>query len=351
MNFLRDQPEKKNLIKRKTKSEQINKKDNNIPGVQGNELVIHPIKKFINFKEDKSKLNLIKMHKRALKLNEIVKNLKRKVEILEGKYDFLEYCNKEFGENNINIMNKLQNILEKKNSLENFFTFLITNFFPNLKLVDNTLPEPIDNKSTGQNINNNNQISDLRNNEIISQIYKLFYLNENNNNLSGNNININNINNNKIISNNNSIISNNKKNNNILNIISNEENKNFIYNKNKINQIIKQIVDTEQSNTEAKEINTYNKILDFQKKYFTDLEEQNTDNYINLSKESQSIIENNSIKSESNFKNDKDIMNVSSNNISLEVSDKSDNLNNKKLYKDNNKDNEGSISDGSKDLL
>ena len=76
------------------------------------------------------------MHKKALKLAEIVNRLKKKVEILEGKYDFLEYCNKEFGQNNINIMNKLQKILEKKNNLENFFTFLITNFFPNLKLVD-----------------------------------------------------------------------------------------------------------------------------------------------------------------------------------------------------------------------
>ena len=283
------------------------------------------------------------MHKKALKLAEIVNSLKKKVEILEGKYDFLEYCNKEFGQNNINIMNKLQKILEKKNNLENFFTFLITNFFPNLKLVDKTLPEPLE-KNISQNGNNNTQITDLRNNEIISQIYKIFNLNENNNNLQ-----MNNINNNKIISNSNNIISNNlitnnKKNSNILNIINNDENNNYMFNKNKINQIMDQIVDNDQSNTEAKEINTYNNIIDFQKKYFSDLEEQNANNYLN-NKENQSLFENSSIKSESNFKNDKDIMNVSSNNISIEGSD------NKSINKKNYKENEGSISDGAKDLL
>ena len=134
------------------------------------------------------------------------------------------------------------------------------------------------------------------------------------------------------------------KNSNILNIINNDENNNYMFNKNKINQIMDQIVDNEQSNTEAKEINTYNNIIDFQKKYFSDLEEQNANNYLN-NKENQSLFENSSIKSESNFKNDKDIMNVSSNNISIEGSD------NKSIKKKNYKENEGSISDGAKDLL
>ena len=44
------------------------------------------------------------MYKKVLKLSEIVSNLRKKVEILEGKYDFLDYCNHEFGENNKNIM-------------------------------------------------------------------------------------------------------------------------------------------------------------------------------------------------------------------------------------------------------
>jgi len=98
INFLKDQPERINLIKRKTKNENLEKKGQIQGGVQGNELVVHPLRKFINFKEDKTKLNLGKMYKKALKLKQIVGTLRKKVQILEGKYDFLEYCNKEFGE-------------------------------------------------------------------------------------------------------------------------------------------------------------------------------------------------------------------------------------------------------------
>ena len=353
MNFLRDQPDKINLIKRKTKNENMVKKGQ-IQGVQGNELVVHPYRKFINFEEDKTKLNLGKMYKKATKLAEIVSNLRKKIEVLEGKYDFLEYCNKEFGENNKNIMNKLQKILEKKYSLENFFSLLMNNFFPNLKIVDNTLPVPSD-KNNNQ-LQNNNQLSDMRNKEIISQLYKIFNLNDNNTNNTFNNNNIsgNNKNNNVIINNNltgNNIIPNLKKNNNILNGIniinnSNEDNtNNIIYNKNKINQIMEQIVDNEQLSTESREIKTYNKIIDFQKQYFKDLEEQNTNNYLNMSKDSQNIQENNSIKSDNDLKNDKDILNVTSNNDSLNKS-KNNILKEKSL-----KDSEGTISDGAKDLL
>ena len=39
-------------------------------------------------------------------------------------------------------MNKLQKILDKKKTLENLFFYMIRNFFPNIKLVDNSLPDP-----------------------------------------------------------------------------------------------------------------------------------------------------------------------------------------------------------------
>ena len=86
VNFLRDNPEKINLIKRKTKTENTPKKPLNIHfnGIKGNELVIHSPRKFLNFKNnDKKKLNLNKMYKKALKLSDIVSNLRKKVEILE----------------------------------------------------------------------------------------------------------------------------------------------------------------------------------------------------------------------------------------------------------------------------
>ena len=119
------------------------------------------------------------MYKKAIKLADIVSVLRKKVQILEGKYDFLEYCNKEFGENNKNIVGKLQKILEKKHTLESIFTLLVNNFFPSLKLVDNSLPLP--SPSEQNKSQQNNQISEVRNNEMISQLYKMFNLNDNNN--------------------------------------------------------------------------------------------------------------------------------------------------------------------------
>ena len=323
INFLKDQPERINLIKRKTKNENLEKKGQIQGGVQGNELVVHPLRKFINFKEDKTKLNLGKMYKKALKLKQIVGTLRKKVQILEGKYDFLEYCNKEFGENNINIVGKLQKILDKKHTLESFFTLLVQNFFPTIKLVDTSLPEP----SEQNQIQPNNQISEKRNNEIISQLYKVFNLNDNN--MGNNTNNIQNNNQNGIISNNNIV----------------QNNKNIICNKNQINQLMEQMVDSEKESTETREINTYNKIIDFQKQYFKDLEEQNSKNYLNMSNDSQLIQENNSIKSLNSLNNDKDILNVSSNNNLLNL-DKKNFLNKKTL-----RDSEGTLSDGSKDLL
>ena len=331
VNFLKDQPEKINLIKRKTKNENLEKKGQ-IQGVQGNELVVHPLRKFINFKEDKTKLNLGKMYKKALKLKQIVRTLRKKVQILEGKYDFLEYCNKEFGENNKNIIGKLQKILEKKHSLESFFTLLVKNFFPNMK-------------SDQSQVQPNNQISEFRNNDIISQLYNVINLKEDN--MGKNNNNISNNNQNGIIPNNN-IIQNNKKNNNILNginIINNSDDKNIICNKNQINQLMEQIVDGEQESTESREIKTYNKIIDFQKQYFKDLEEQNSKNYLNISSDSQIMQENNSIKSFNSLKNDKDILNVSSSNNSLNLDKK------KFLNKKTMRDSDGTLSDGAKDLL
>ena len=262
-------------------------KINNIPlkELKGNELVVHSPRKFLNFKNDtKTKLNLNKMYKKAVKLSQIVSNLRRKVEILEGKYDFLEYCNYTFGRNNKDIINKLQKILDKKKSLENLFFYMIRNFFPNMKAVENTLP----NTSPTTSIQTNNQINDLRNNEIISQIYKIFNLSDSNlstNNISGNN--------------------------------------NFIGNN--------------------------NKIIDFQKKYFNDLDDQNNTNIKSVSFDYKDSQDNNSINISENdkIKNDKDILNVTSNNNSIDNKNKSNQFLNKKTARDI----DNSISDGSKDLL
>ena len=282
------------------------------------------------------------MHKKILKLSEIVSNLRKKVEILEGKYDFLEYCNHEFGENNKSIMNKLQKILDKKKNLENLFFYMIRNFFPNIKLVENSLPD----SSLRSSIQANNQITDLRNNEIISQIYKIFNLSDNNlnnNNISGNNSN-------NIKSNNNIINSSFTNNNNILNNINikNNNDENLIYNKTRIAQLMDQLIDKEQSNIEAREINTYNKIKDFQKKYFIDLDEQITNKNTNNSfdnKGNDLVDQDNNNSTNNLLKNDKDLLTVTSNNNSTEVK------NNQFLSKKTARDADNTISDGSKDLL
>ena len=59
VNFLKNDPEKIHLIKRKTKNENVPNKvlKDNFPGIKGNELVVHQPRKFLNFKnDDKSKL-------------------------------------------------------------------------------------------------------------------------------------------------------------------------------------------------------------------------------------------------------------------------------------------------------
>ena len=356
VNFLKNNPERIHLIKRKTKSDSIPNKvlKDQFQGIKGNELVVHSPRKFLNFKnDDKSKLNLNKMYKKAMKLSEIVSKLKKKVESLEGKYEFLEYCNNEFGENNKSIMNKLQKILDKKKTLENLFFYMIRNFFPNIKLVDNSLPDP----SLQSSIQANNQISDLRNNEIISQIYKIFNLGDNNltNNNNSNNISENNRNSSSNIITNNNLISNSLTNNNILNNINikNNNDDNFNYNKSSIVQLMDQIIDKDQSTIESREINTYNKIRDFQKKYFLDLDELNADKSKNssfdMNKKDQFNIDedNNSINALQNDinKKDKDLLTVTSNNNSTEIK------NNQYLNKKTARDAENTISDGSKDLL
>ena len=239
-------------------------------------------------------------------------------------------------------MNKLQKILDKKKNLENLFFYMIRNFFPNIKLVENSLPD----SSLRSSIQTNNQITDLRNNEIISQIYKIFNLsdnNKNNNNISGNNSN-------NIKSNNNIINSSFTNNNNILNNINikNNNDENLIYNKTRIAQLMDQLIDKEQSNIEAREINTYNKIKDFQKKYFIDLDEQITNKNTNNSfdnKGNDLVDQDNNNSTNNLLKNDKDLLTVTSNNNSTEVK------NNQFLSKKTARDYDNTISDGSKDLL
>lgn len=83
------------------------------------------------------------------------------------------------------------------------------------------------------------------------------------------------------------------------------------------------IIDKDQSNIESREINTYNEIKDFQKKYFNDLDDLNAskskNNSIDFNNNAQfaNEQENNSLQAD-NIKSDKDLLTVTSVNNSIE---------------------------------
>lgn len=176
-NFLKDIPEKMSLIKRKIKvgrSANLSKKEDPSQALLNNNNTIMVKNKLKLFKENLMKvkrLNLAKTQQKLLGLKKLVNELKRKVEITEGKYVYLEFCHNELEERNKKAKVKLQNSLDKKKNLQHLFVSIVKNFFPNMKLIDN-------NNLTNVSIKNpeisNNQIIDLsmnlnlNNSELVS---------------------------------------------------------------------------------------------------------------------------------------------------------------------------------------
>lgn len=68
-------------------------------------------------------------------------------------------------------MNKLLKILDKKR-IEKFIIYMIRKFFININWVENILPY----SSLNSFIQTNNKITNVRNNHIILQLYKIFNL-------------------------------------------------------------------------------------------------------------------------------------------------------------------------------
>ena len=106
-------------------------------------------------------LNAIKSKTKEISLQLAL--LKRRIETLEGKHDFLEYCHSDICNKNKQIKAQLLSLLEKEKNLENLFFYVIKHFFPQLRIIENGLPDADDKR---------NQIVDISKNEIISQIYK-----------------------------------------------------------------------------------------------------------------------------------------------------------------------------------
>jgi hypothetical protein len=179
------------------------------------------------------KLDLEGIRERTKDIAEKINSLKKRIEILEGKHDFLDYCHSELGARNQKIKKDLILLLDKEKILENLFFYVIQNFFPNLKIIEN------DNSLPDKNNINQEKIFDISKNEIISQIYKKiqnYYL------INGQNLN------------------------NIENFMSESS-------KNKISKLVQLIAEKNRNAEAQNELNYFKQIKDFQEKYLSDLDE------------------------------------------------------------------------------
>ena len=179
------------------------------------------------------KLDLEGIRERTKDIAQKINSLKKRIEILEGKHDFLDYCHSELGARNQKIKKDLILLLDKEKILENLFFYVIQNFFPNLKIIEN------DNSLPDKNNINQEKIFDISKNEIISQIYKKiqnYYL------INGQNLN------------------------NIENFMSESS-------KNKISKLIQLIAEKNRNAEAQNELNYFKQIKDFQEKYLSDLDE------------------------------------------------------------------------------
>ena len=179
------------------------------------------------------KLDLDGIRERTKDIAEKINSLKKRIEILEGKHDFLDYCHSELGARNQKIKKDLILLLDKEKILENLFFYVIQNFFPGLKIIDN------DNSLPDKNNINQEKIFDISKNEIISQIYKKiqnYYLR------NGQNLN------------------------NIENFMSESS-------KNKISKLVQLIAEKNRNAEAQNELNYFKQIKDFQEKYLSDLDE------------------------------------------------------------------------------
>ena len=246
-------------------------------------------------------------------ITEKINNLQRGNEILEGKYNFLDYCHTELGNKNQKIRKNLTQLTEKEKNLENLFFYVIRNFFPGLKFIDNTLPDNNNNgNNNNSNNNNNEQIIDISKNEIINHIYKQLqnlYLKNGNNNY------------------------------NFENIMKDA-------NKQKVNQLIDYLTKNNNNNYETQnDIQYFSQIKNFQEKYLNDLDESYNNNNFNNNlgnkiikfdhNNSNNDFLNNFFKYRENKEKENIYNNNNNNNINLNINNLNNTIYNKKFL--NNK--------------
>lgn len=170
--FNKNNKDNLSLIKRKAKQEiELNR----------NEIELRSV--FCDLKDHKpKKMDLEGIKQKTKEVAESITNLQRRIEILEGKHDFLDYCHSELSARNQKIKNQLSLLSEKEKNLEHLFFYIIQTFCPSIQIIENLLPD----ENAPQD-----QIVQFNKNEFVNQIIKKIQNYWNRNSTNGNNSNSN----------------------------------------------------------------------------------------------------------------------------------------------------------------
>lgn len=121
-------------IKRKIKDENVNDDDSQSQTKNNISYISH------ESKESSSSFNKVdveNMKDATIKIAEKISALKKRINLLETKYDFLNYCNIDLSQRNYKIKKDLSELNEKEQNLITLFFYIVRNFYPNVKFIDN----------------------------------------------------------------------------------------------------------------------------------------------------------------------------------------------------------------------
>lgn len=121
-------------IKRKIKDENINDDDSQSQTKNNISYMSHESKES---NSSFTKTDVENMKDVTIKIAEKLSALKKRIYLLETKYDFLKHCNLDFSQRNYKIKKDLSELNEKEQNLITLFFYLVRNFYPNVKFIDN----------------------------------------------------------------------------------------------------------------------------------------------------------------------------------------------------------------------
>ena len=156
--FTKNRPQDLYLIKRKIKNENVidNTEVSNTDTKNNNSYLSESsMSSFSKGEYENMKNSTVNIAKKIM-------ILKEKINVLQTKYDFLSYCNVDLEKRNYKIKKDLCEQNEKEQNLVSLFFYIIRNFYPNVKLIDNCLIIEEDNKKKNC----------FRKQEFINQMFK-----------------------------------------------------------------------------------------------------------------------------------------------------------------------------------